>query len=316
MSYDLFFARRDGGSLDAAAFAAHFAGRRGYGLRGDEAHYVDEDTGVYCTFRRESPRAVAVDPDETADEDPFEPVASFELNYFRPPFFGLEAADEVAAFVAAFDLVVDDPQVGGMGRGELDREGFLAGWNLGNRMAHALIPREHGAGARFAAYPEAGLLAAWRWNRDRRRRQEAVGNGVFVPRISWVDVDGEPRTGAVWPDALPTVLPEVDLVIVGRQELAPRRFLLRRPDIVPVPWRQLAPLLAAYPAGAEPLPHRELLADPPPAELVAFVRDLPSHRGRVQALPAHQVLSAELLAAGRDQPPAEVFSVAPDGTVA
>ena len=60
-----------------------------------------------------------------------------------------------AAFVHAFDLVVDDPQMAGMGRGEFSADGFLAGWNAGNRFAHGAIVAQHGDTATFHSLPEA-----------------------------------------------------------------------------------------------------------------------------------------------------------------
>jgi hypothetical protein len=311
MSYDLYFARRDGGALPGDAFAAHFRDRPGYTLRPGQAWYTDEDTGVYFAFDRTS--NVSDDDDATHDLS-FPVVASFNLNYFRPPFFGLEAAAEVAAFVAAFDLVVDDPQMHGMGRGAFSEEGFLTGWNAGNRFAYAAIVAQHGASTTFHALPEAALLATWEWNRRRRDLQATVGTGAFVPRISCFDIEGELLRGAVWPDALPAVLPEVELVVVGRQELAPRRFLVRRPDIVPVRWAVLAAALERFPRGPGPVPCRELLYRQSPDDLVHLVRELPTTRTELRALQLDQVLSAELLEAARADPPAEGLAFAPGET--
>lgn len=230
----------------------------------------------------------------------FATVAAFNLNYFRPPFFALEAFDEVAAFVAACDLVVDDPQLSGMGRGELDRDGFLAGWNAGNRFAHGAIVAQHEVKS-FHGRPEATLLAIWEWNRARRALQERIGSGVFVPRIAFFEIGGALRSGAVWPDALPVLLPEVEVVVVGRQELAPRRFLSRHPDVVALEWESVAGALAGFARVEGAVAHRALTYRHPPGELVRFVRELAPGREKIRAVPLDEVLSAELLAAAKGQ---------------
>src|SRR5687767_8514009 len=87
MSYDLMLAGGRGGKkLDKKSFAAHFKGRRNYEVGKGQAVYQNENTGVYFVF------------DEPADG-----FVAFNLNYFRPHVFGLEAAIELEAFAKAFD---------------------------------------------------------------------------------------------------------------------------------------------------------------------------------------------------------------------
>ena len=79
-----------------------------------DAEYRNEDTDVYCRFdydpgrfRREETESIEDLPDEP-DPCPMLPVA-FDLNYYRPHPFGVEAEMQVKAFVAAFDLRVVRP---------------------------------------------------------------------------------------------------------------------------------------------------------------------------------------------------------------
>ena len=46
------------------------------------------------------------------------------LNYYRPHIFGMEAEPEVSGFVATFEPIIMDPQIGGMADGEYSRDGF------------------------------------------------------------------------------------------------------------------------------------------------------------------------------------------------
>jgi hypothetical protein len=314
MSYDLAFARRSGAPLTKEDFAEHFAARPRYKLKGSHAFYANQDTGVYFNF--EHGAGSHADADRGADEDG-DPggsgtaVASFTINYFRPPFFALEAAPELAAFVGRFDLVVHDQQMDGMGDGDYSDEGFLRGWTTGNRFGHQAIVQEHGELPELRTRPEERLLADWRWNYAREQLQRTVGAKAFVPKILCFEVDGAARSAVIWGDLVPALLPAVDVVLVARQELAPRRFFRRKLDVTVVPWSDLAPLLASFPRAGEPEPHLRLLYDQPPPALVDFVCALQPGGAPVQ-LPIDRVLSAELVAEARQAAPMEAFTVRPD----
>lgn len=301
MSYDLSFSRRDGGALAASDFAAWFRGRPGYELKDAQAWYSNDDTGVYFGFEHADGDAEAAAPRS---------VASFNLNFFRPPFFALEAAPELTAFVQRFDLVVSDPQTQGMGEGEFSEEGFLRGWNAGNRFGYAAIVHQHPDSA-FPAAPEAKLLAAWRWNRARAELQAGLGESAFVPRVMFFAIDGETRSAVIWGDAIPVLLPAVDMVLVARQELAPRRLFGRKMDVCAVPWGELMPVVGSYPVAQEPQRHLRLLHERPPRELVDWVRGLKPAQA-LQTLPFEQLLSAELLAAVRAEEPPKAVTFGPD----
>ena len=123
MSYDLFL-KSNAAALDADGFEAYFDTRPNYTVNNGQAFYENEDTGVYFSFDYASDEAETV---------------AFNLNYFRPHFFGLEAAPEVAAFISAFNLNIHDPQTDGMGDGPFSVEGFLRGWNAGNRFGYRAV---------------------------------------------------------------------------------------------------------------------------------------------------------------------------------
>src|SRR5438552_15954103 len=104
VSYDLFFLSRDSRTLITEDdFISYFRTRNNYKVSGTDAGYFNEDTGVYFSF---------------SYEDQQECIASFDINYWRPSFFALEAAPEIESFASHFDLIVDDPQrKEGMGKG-------------------------------------------------------------------------------------------------------------------------------------------------------------------------------------------------------
>jgi hypothetical protein len=268
VSYDLHFLPNP--RLTEAAFLAYFRDRPRYRVEGRQAWYENEDTGVYFSFDW-ADEAI----DDRDDDGRVRYAAAFNLNYFRPSFFGLEAEPEVRAFVERFDVAVDDPQADGMGEGPYSREGFLRGWTYGNRTAVQSIVREHGRDA-VRTLPDAELRRTWSWNLERTAYQAAMAAAVFVPRIVFVHLGGRVRSMVVWPDGIPVALPRVDFVLVIRKRLAPRRLWLRRADAPIVPWERIRPLLGAFDTGDRTkLEHWVLRYDArrPPRDVAAWVSE-------------------------------------------
>jgi hypothetical protein len=200
VSYDLY--------LHPEAFSgddvrAHFAARRNYQVSETQASYSNEDTGVYFSFYiNEKPETLDED-----DEEPRPPHIAFNINYFRPHIFGLEAEPELAAFLERFPSRIEDPQTEGMKA--YSREDFLHAWNHGNRFGFHAMGRRNEGPPPWSADP-AAIEAAWRWNFGRARLQNEKGDGVFVPKICWA----QPESGAApvpcitWTYGAPTVIPE------------------------------------------------------------------------------------------------------------
>jgi hypothetical protein len=272
VSYDLFFAPAGGKRLSLLALRAWFERRPGYTVSEREAAYENDSTGVYFRF------------DLDVDGTP-----AFNLNYFRPHTFALEAAPEVSAFIGQFAVAVDDPQLEGMGTGPFSVEGFLRGWNAGNEFTFRAV-KEHRRDAPVHALPWARLEALWTWNRTRDER--ADGADVFVPRISFGVRDGQVITWCAWPEAIPVVLPEVDRVVL----LNPDRP--QEQQLSALPWAQIAPILPKGGVEATPVPHAWLVHDgePPPATRRLFEEAEPDVERPFEGLSPDVVLDAELVA--------------------
>lgn len=200
MSYDLFF--RSSALPSAQAIREYFSGRPHYDVRETQAWYENPTTGVYFSF------------DFGGDA----PSLSFNLNYNRPAFFGLEAEPEVTALVAHFDLGVEDPQMDGMGEGPYSPEGFLRGWNAGNRFG---VSATRARGSSAPALPEATNTGVWRWNGMREAYLDALGSlellPTFVPTIMLLAPEDDPtavHTAVVWSNAMAFMLPRVDRILV------------------------------------------------------------------------------------------------------
>lgn len=320
MSYDLFFlVPEDRPAVSIDDFAAYFGSRPWYQLNGAQALYGNENTGVYFVFDHieaddEFDMADLGEDDEDADDDadaPPSPPAdglkpanvSLNVNYFRPHIFGLEAAPEIEAFVREFDLRVDDPQFDGMGRGEFSVDHFLQGWNAGNRFAYQAITQQMRESdeqpvREFHTLPTAEIERVWRWNHAAADLQTRLGEGVFVPHIRFIHHDGGVCSFVVWGDAIGTVLPRTDYVILVRDELAPRRGLLRRKqtDMSLVPHDDALRAMGGPSAKSDHVePYFLYDAVEPPAPVLHLFESTEPMAGKPQAMGVDAVLNQELM---------------------
>ena len=296
MSYDLFFRFRPGAlHASASEILDFFKSRPGYECSETQAWYSNETTGVYFSFEIEE-RGTAEEAGEQFDEeapppDPDAAPVSFNINYYRPHFFGLEAEPELTLFVKLFDLLVSDPQVSGMGDGEYTPEGFLAGWNAGNvvgyRAAAASIEDE-----KPHLLPTAVLERIWRWNYTRPNRAEALGDETYVPRIFHFQKDGQLQSGIVWGDAMPILIPRVDLILAPREKLAPRRFFKAQEDKVLCTWGEIEPLLTTFPQVNDYLPAWRLSYREIPRAIEAFFR---SHEPLLDTSAGMKIVAMDLV---------------------
>ena len=295
MSYDLFMKPRLG-TVTREEFLRYFASRAHYEDVGDQAWYRNKDTGVYFVFERsDTTPSNAPDSGESEGDLPL----SFNINYFRPSFFGKEAEPEVQAFIRQFDLLVSDPQIGGMGTGEYNSAKFLIGWANGNEFGYRAILQQDSEQALFTA-PELELEQIWRWNFKRLEVQAMVGESHFVPRIFFLNIDGDAKSAVVWPDAIPSLLPKVAYLVVGRRELAPKRLFRQASDTARIAWWQAERVIRDHSSttGGGFL----LNYSAPPRDVVELVRSHLPRKEPLQGIAADAVLDAELVAKHRTAP--------------
>jgi len=276
MSYDLFFFRDK--SLTRDEFTSFFVGRENY----RSTNYGNEDTGVYFSFAYQEAE------EEEEGEELRVPAATFNLNYVRPHYFGLEAGPEVQAVIHRFGFTIEDPQRMGMGNGPFRIDGFLSGWNAGNEFAYqATIGR--GAGDPHRR-PAAELESIWRWNYRRQRLQARLGLGVFVPRVVWLALGGRVQSAVVWGDAVPAVIPKVDLLYVIRKELAPAGD-----DHAIIPYQQFVEALGEDASSDFGLPCHVLTGPEPSPRIRQFVQRLQPDSRQPEFVPMDAVLDEELV---------------------
>jgi hypothetical protein len=296
MSYDLYFRMRNPSApLTQERFEAYFASRPTYKVESRQAIYENGDTGVYFMFDYGNPFEGA-ESSEARNDDSLAPVA-FNLNYYRPHVFGLEAEPEVRSLVEHFELSVVDPQNDGMSEGAYSTDGFLRGWNAGNAFAHRafLSDPQH---EQPRALPEDVIQRAWGWNIQREALQQELGESVFVPRIMFAADEPRVATTVVWGDGLPILLPAVDMVIAPRDQLAPRKLFGKRGDRVVFDWEELKPLAQSFQRRDGPLPSYELFYDSLPPQVDRLFRAARRVVGNLTLLRPDSVLDEELVKPG------------------
>lgn len=295
MSYDLSLKPRQGNEFSRADFLEYFESRRNYTVQDEQATYMNDATGIYFVFDFSEGDA----PEFEASDDARGAQLDFNLNYYRPHIFGLEAAIELSACVEHFNFTVDDPQLEGMGIGEYSDEGFLRGWNVGNAFAIKAIQNnsEYNAAA-LKTIPDAELEKYWRWSFEREELYESLGVDVFVPRIFYFMLEGQLRTATVWTDAIPVALPRTELVVFYREKLQKKIFGFGKDNSISfVKFGQLEPFLKNYPAQNRILDYHLLSYEAPPKELASFFRDQPETLPNIYtALQIDEVFGREMVA--------------------
>ena len=284
MTYDLYFKPRTG-VVDRRRIIAYFSSRPNYEVNPSQVWYQNADTGVYFVFEMQDKK------EEGIENYP----VSMSINYFRPSYFVREAEPEVTAFVREFDMIVSDPQMHGMGEGEYDAERLKSGWNHGNDFGCSAILRDPKNQMNVSSLPSEILLKAWSWNLARERLQNDLGESKFVPRVMFVLLDDDVRTAAVWPDGIPIAVPDVDILIVPRKQLAPRPLFRRVEDRTLVALKEALPILQKH-GSTNAQGTLVLNYNTPTDEIAGYVTSLPTDKREVKGLAPDQVLDRELVA--------------------
>lgn len=291
MSYDLSFRKPQAAPFTREQFSEYFANRPNYQVTNDQALYENKDTGVYFLFEYQS------DSPDSPKQNGVQAPVMFNLNYYRPHIFGLEAEPEVAAFIKHFNLLIEDTQAHGMGNGEYSREGFLRGWNHGNDFGYHAILTGKNAPSEVHTLPTRAIEGYWRWNITRNAFQRELGDGIFVPRIMFTTTSGspEPKSFVAWPDAIPVTLPKVDLIVAPRKELAPTHWFQKKQDMVLFHWGDLEALLKDFLLEERSLPFYRLEYHTAPSSVLRLFKTAQPISEKPAGVAVDSILDAELV---------------------
>ena len=149
--------------------------------------------------------------------------------------------------------------------------------------------------------PYSQIEALWRWNYNRERRQNELGELVFVPKIFCLDVGGEVRTGVTWGDGIPILLPVVDIVLVPRRRLAPRRWFQSKDDTIVLSWAELEPIVQRFQEMPGETPSYELFYEATPADIEQVIRGKQPPTAKPKGVAFDEVLDRESAEQARGQ---------------
>lgn len=310
MSYDLYLhSRPDNPPLSREEFFEHLTGDH-FEHTGDTVNYSNKDTGVYFHFDWSAGGPADANKD---DQSASPPHLYFNINFFRPHTFGLEAAEVLPGLVEALDLIVSDPQSEGMGEGEFSVEGFLRGWNAGNRFAARAMRSVQARGETVIgghlSLPAAVNRAYWSWNYNKASLCDELGDieliGVYVPPIWFCREGDQVKSFALWPNLVPTAVPKVDYVLVLRNELAGRYAEHSNETPGWLAWEGLVAATSEFPVRTDRTdpehPYLILFSEEydcmehPPERLAEWVIGLPDWPGKPESVAPDQILDTELL---------------------
>ena len=228
MSYDLYLGRRDLPPLDDVERVLRDVPHLSVERKAEDvsAGYFNPATGVYFSLDYGDP----LDEEDDADlpPPPLPIVLALNLNFNRAAFFGLECFEVVGPICRELDLLVFDDFEEEPVPFDADEQFDL--WDAGNLAAADVLARQS------EPPPFMERTRAIEWWRYARRQPELderflrENYDVFVPTLMLVH---DMRTNHVlrtiaWPEAIPTVVPPVDLLVV--QRTAQGRFRRKSED--------------------------------------------------------------------------------------
>lgn len=218
MSFDLYFYTKKGSSLSHDEFAGYLTDK-GLVREGEFPQwlYSNESTGVYFSFE--------IQPESTTQDDIeiYESFADFDntdftfnINFIRPNFFGLEAFPFVQRLMSDLDLFALDPQCSSdpdnPGRKTADE--YNTEWSETNRNFSA----EHFDALELIYFPLEKSDEYWRYNFHKDEIQNRLGDEYFVPSLILTRraTGGEVVTLSTWTEHIPNVFPPADYFGINR----------------------------------------------------------------------------------------------------
>lgn len=217
MSYDLFFYKQKGTEISTDKISKYLSDNLVSANEGNtQWFYENEDTEVYFSFDYN-------ELDENIEEDEeIEPIENFDdtnftfnLNFMRPSFFGLEAFKFVEQFCNDLNLFVLNPQSNSEQPYKPTIQEQFDTWNKTNLWAS----KDHFKEMQSCYLSEEDCNKVWEYNSNRQNLQQKLGEGYFVPKIFFFKTKqtNEPFTLTIWTEHIPVVLPTTDYILLTRQ---------------------------------------------------------------------------------------------------
>lgn len=214
MSYDLFFYKHKTSDLTRNQIADYLNENQvAANDQSTQWFFVNEATEVYYSFETNEPSSEDIELSETFvnfDNTTF----SFNINFNRPSFFGLEAFGFVEQFIADLGLYILNPQ-GDVDEPYVPSKGELyENWNKTNLWAS-----EECFSEKTGYLPLEKATKAWSFNYGKKELQSKVGETCFVAKVFFFRriEDGVVVTLSMWPNHIPVILARTDYYLLGRE---------------------------------------------------------------------------------------------------
>jgi len=232
MSFDLHFLHASGNSIDFDEWDAWFSSKQHFeisradsGLR--QACYENEATTVGFIFDYDGDDTDWFEDWPRMPDGYVSSGASVSLNFLRPHFFGLEAMPVIIEFAKAFDLLIFDPQNNDDVRlsfGGFEPAELFERWERSNRKAFEMIDAREDVETHQIL--RAKSLMFWQWMSQRDAFQAHLDEreiDAFVPTIFLLCRQGQSEcvTAIIWGAGVPTVFPDIDIVVCDAPRLGP-----------------------------------------------------------------------------------------------
>ena len=230
MSYKLFLRPRS--NLTLESIQGYFSKRAHYQPEQTQFHYKNEQTGVYFSFSTTSVVSEII----------------FSMNINLPSFFAFEAEEELRQITEDLGLMLLDTQKKGIG-GDYDGETFLKDWsNQINFASEAFkrVQQKQDHKIRIYTLPQKELHEMWSWNKNRVLYQEHLGDAYYVPPVWPVKINDMITTSTMWPDGIPTFLPQTHYIIVARDKIGSVSAPQSKHNIAIASWQQAFPVIENY----------------------------------------------------------------------
>lgn len=217
MSYDLYFYKKKGTDIKRSEIAEYFhQNLTPEHESGNQWFFENDDTDVYFSFDLNKPES---DPESIELYESFsgydDTHFSFNLNFMRPSFFGLEAFQFVERFIIDMKLFVLNPQSDKDEPYKPTAEELFENWNKTNIWASI----DHFKELHSLYIPVEKSNQAWEFNYHRKHFQTKLGERYFVPRIFFfkTKADGDVVTVSSWTQHIPNVFPPADYFYLTRE---------------------------------------------------------------------------------------------------
>jgi len=243
MSYDLYFYKSKGTSLSENQIAGYLTNNLvSVNKESNQWYYQNKDTEVYYLFDQNKP------DDEPESIELYESFKdfdtthfSFNLNFIRPGFFGLQAFQFIEQFINDLNLYVLNPQSASDNPYKPTKKELFDNWNKTNLHSGS----DHFDSLQSGYLPAEKSNEIWNYNFHRSRLQNELGEKYFVPKIFFFKKrqTNEVITVTSWTEHIPTVIAPADYFLLSRKH---QKFFRTVKDNILVSRKRIMETLGLY----------------------------------------------------------------------